>query len=72
MQGAFEKALQLQDRLAPLHDAMFVEPSPAPVKFAASVLGLCSDEVRLPLVSASEDARTRIRRAMQAAGLSGP
>jgi 4-hydroxy-tetrahydrodipicolinate synthase len=69
MQGAFAKAPKLQDRLAPLHDAMFVEPSPAPVKYAASLLGLASDEVRLPLVAASEPARARIRQVMQAAGL---
>jgi 4-hydroxy-tetrahydrodipicolinate synthase len=69
MQGAFERALQLQDKLTPLHDAMFVEASPAPAKYAASLLGLCSDEVRLPLVSATEGARARIREAMQHAGL---
>jgi 4-hydroxy-tetrahydrodipicolinate synthase len=69
LQGAFEKALQLQDRLGPLHDAMFVEASPAPVKFAGSLLDLCTDEVRLPLVPATEDARARVRQAMQAAGI---
>ena len=69
LQGAFERALQLQDRLAPLHDAMFVEASPAPVKYAASLLGLCSDEVRLPLVPASEGARQSVRGALQTAGL---
>jgi 4-hydroxy-tetrahydrodipicolinate synthase len=70
MQGAFEQALQLQDRLMPLHDAMFVEPSPAPVKYAASLLGLCTDEVRLPLVAATEPARATIRAAMASAGIS--
>jgi 4-hydroxy-tetrahydrodipicolinate synthase len=69
LEGAFERALLLQDRLGPLHDAMFVEASPAPVKFAASLLGLCTDEVRLPLVSATDDARNRVRQAMQAAGI---
>jgi 4-hydroxy-tetrahydrodipicolinate synthase len=69
LEGAFEKALQLQDRLGPLHDAMFVEASPAPVKFAASLLGLCTDEVRLPLMPATDDARSRMRQAMQAAGI---
>ena len=70
MQGAWERALQLQERLMPLHDAMFVEPSPAPVKFAGSLLGLCTDEVRLPLVPASEAARTTIRAALASAGIS--
>jgi len=69
MQGKFDAALALQDRLMPLHDAMFVEASPAPAKYAASVLGLCTDEVRLPIVSASEPARVRIREAMAHAGI---
>lgn len=69
MAGDFERALALQDRLAPLHDAMFCEASPAPVKYAASVLGLCSDEVRLPIVTATEPARLRIRDAMGQAGI---
>src|SRR5882762_1501453 len=69
LQGAYDTALALQERLMPLHDAMFVEPSPAPVKYAASLLGISSDEVRLPLVSASDAARARVRDAMAAAGL---
>jgi 4-hydroxy-tetrahydrodipicolinate synthase len=52
-----------------LHDAMFCEASPAPVKYAASLLGMSSDEVRLPLVAATEPARARIREAMVSAGL---
>jgi 4-hydroxy-tetrahydrodipicolinate synthase len=70
-QGAFERALQLQDRLMPLHDAMFCEPSPAPVKYAASVLGLCSDEVRLPLVPATDAARKTVNAALKSAGITG-
>jgi 4-hydroxy-tetrahydrodipicolinate synthase len=69
MQGAFAAALEMQDRLMPLHDAMFCEASPSPVKFAASLLGLSSPEVRLPLVPATEAARVRIREAMAAVGL---
>jgi 4-hydroxy-tetrahydrodipicolinate synthase len=69
MQGAFEMALAIQDKLMPLHDAMFCEASPAPAKFAASLLGMSSDEVRLPLVSVTEPARLRIREAMVFAGL---
>jgi 4-hydroxy-tetrahydrodipicolinate synthase len=69
MQGAYDRALQIQDQLMPLHDAMFVEPSPAPVKYGASVLGLCADEVRLPLIPASESARARVREAMAQAGV---
>jgi 4-hydroxy-tetrahydrodipicolinate synthase len=69
MQGAYDAALAIQDRLMPLHDAMFCEASPAPAKFAASLLGMSSDEVRLPLVSVTEPARARIREAMVFAGL---
>jgi len=67
--GAYDEALKLQDILTPVHDAMFIEASPAPVKYAASLIGLSTDEVRLPLVAASEPARARIRSAMAAAGL---
>ena len=69
MQGAYDTALALQERLMPLDDALFVEPSPAPVKYAASLLGLAGDEVRLPLVAASDNARARVREAMASAGL---
>jgi 4-hydroxy-tetrahydrodipicolinate synthase len=64
IRGDFAAALAIQDRLMPLHDAMFCEASPAPVKYAVSLLGRCSDAVRLPIVSASETARARIREAM--------
>ncbi len=67
LQGAWERALQLQERLMPLHDALFVEPSPAPVKYAGSLLGLCTDEVRLPLVAATESARAVIRAGLASA-----
>ncbi len=69
MAGDFQKALALQDRLMPVHDAMFVEPSPAPVKYAGSLLGLCTDEVRLPLVPATDNARAVIRAALASAGI---
>jgi len=67
--GDYAKAREYQDRLMPLHDALFCETSPAPVKYAASLLGLCSAEVRLPLVEASEAARATVKAAMQKAGL---
>jgi 4-hydroxy-tetrahydrodipicolinate synthase len=67
--GDFAKAREYQDRLMPLHDALFCETSPAPVKYAASLLGLCGEEVRLPLAEASESARAQVKKAMQAAGL---
>ena len=67
--GDYAKAREYQDLLAPLHDGLFCETSPAPVKYAASLLGLCSAEVRLPLVEASEGARATVKAAMLAAGL---
>jgi len=69
MAGNYARALEIQDALMPLHDAMFCEASPAPVKFAASLIGMCSDEVRLPLVSASEAARVKVRETMASVGL---
>ncbi|WP_431860009.1 4-hydroxy-tetrahydrodipicolinate synthase [Azospirillum sp.] len=60
---------RIRDQLMPLHDAMFVETSPAPVKYAASLLGKCTPDVRLPLVPASESAREAVREAMKKAGV---
>ncbi len=65
----FVGALAIQDRLLPLHDALFTNPNPAPVKYAASLLGLCSAEVRLPLVEADEASQARVREALAFAGL---
>lgn len=67
--GDLKEAFRLRDVLSPLHDSMFVETSPAPVKFAASLLGLATDEVRLPLVPATDTARAAVRAAMSKAGL---
>ena len=67
--GDYAKALMLQDRLMPLHKAMFCETSPAPVKYAVSLLGHASEELRLPMVPATEAARREVRAAMVHAGL---
>jgi len=64
-----DKVFELQDRLMPLHDALFCEASPAPTKYAASLLGLCSDEVRLPIVALSGKGRETVRAAMAHAKL---
>jgi len=69
LSGDFAKALSYQDRLMRLHDALFCEASPAPTKYAASLLGLCDPEVRLPIVPLSERGRETVRAAMTAAGL---
>jgi 4-hydroxy-tetrahydrodipicolinate synthase len=67
--GDYAAALKLQDKLHMLHVNLFVETSPAPVKYAMSLIGKCSDEVRLPMVPASDKARTAVREAMVHAGL---
>jgi len=67
--GDFNAALKLQDKLAPLHINLFVETSPAPVKFALSLLGKCANTLRLPMVPATEKAQTAVREAMVHAGL---
>ena len=45
-----KEAKLIDEKLQPLHKALFIESNPAPVKYAAKILGLCSDEIRLPLV----------------------
>ena len=69
LKGDGKAALKLQDTLMPLHKALFAETSPGPVKYAASLLGLCSDEVRLPLGPIAADTKERVRAAMKGAGL---
>ena len=53
----------------PLHEAIFIEPGLAGAKYGLSLLGLCSDEVRLPLVGLTDGTKERIKAAMQFAGL---
>jgi 4-hydroxy-tetrahydrodipicolinate synthase len=67
--GDYRAALKLQDRLMPLHEAIFIEPGLVGAKYGLSVLGLCDPEVRLPLVGLTEATRGRIRDAMRHAGL---
>jgi 4-hydroxy-tetrahydrodipicolinate synthase len=69
LKGDFAGALALQDKLMPLHTALFLETNPAPAKYALSVLGKCEETVRLPMVPASETTRTAVRAAMVHAGL---
>jgi 4-hydroxy-tetrahydrodipicolinate synthase len=69
LKGDYAAALKLQDKLAPLHMDLFIETSPAPVKYALSLLGKCANTLRLPLVPASERAQTAVRQAMVHAGL---
>ena len=69
LRGEYAAALKLQDKLMPLHTALFIETSPAPVKYALSVLGKCSDTLRLPMVPVGEKTKAKVREAMVHAGL---
>jgi 4-hydroxy-tetrahydrodipicolinate synthase len=68
-EGDIGTAQSLHERLMPLHSALFCETSPAPVKYAASLLGKCSSDVRLPLVGISDESKETVRQAMIHAGL---
>lgn len=67
--GDYAKALEYQDRLMPLHEAIFIEPGLVGAKYGLSKLGLCSDEVRLPLTGLQDDTRQAIDAAMRHAGI---
>jgi len=60
---------EIRDRLMPLHAALFCESSPGPVKYAASLLGKCTAETRLPLAPIAEASRARVDQAMRSVGL---
>ncbi len=68
-EGRVKDAMAIQNRLVPLHDALFSETSPAPVKFAASLLGKTSEHCRLPLAPIMEGTRAKVRAAMTEVGL---
>jgi len=68
-QGNYADALVVQDKLAPLHKNLFIEPNPTGVKYAAARLGLCSNELRLPLVPVARSTEEAIDAAMAHAGL---
>jgi 4-hydroxy-tetrahydrodipicolinate synthase len=69
LKGDYAAALKLQDKLMPLHTALFIEANPAPAKYALSVLGRCADTVRLPMVTIAEKTKAAVRAAMVHAGL---
>jgi 4-hydroxy-tetrahydrodipicolinate synthase len=69
LKGDFASALTIQDRLMPLHTAIFVETNPSPTKFALAALGRMEEEVRLPMIPVSEKTRDEVRAAMVHAGL---
>jgi 4-hydroxy-tetrahydrodipicolinate synthase len=67
--GNFKRARELQDQLMPLHDALFVESNPGPVKYAAEKLGLCSGETRLPLAPLAASSKAKVDAALAKVGL---
>lgn len=67
--GDYARALEIQDKLMPLHVALFVESNPGPTKYALTLLGHGSEEQRLPLVDISESTKEQVRAAMSHAGL---
>ncbi len=70
--GDHAKALAIQEKLLPLHSVLFIEASPGPVKYAAELLGICSGEVRLPLVTPTKETQARVKAVVKALGLQGP
>lgn len=67
--GRVADAIAVQDKLLPLHDAMFCESNPAPVKYAASLLGLAGETCRLPLAPLTDASRHMVKAALVDAGL---
>ena len=63
------KAKEINEKLMPLHKSLFIESNPSPVKYAASLLKLCSDEVRLPLVKVTEKTKKEVEKALKIAKL---
>ena len=68
-EGRFADALKLNDTLALMHRALFLDNSPSPTKFALAQLGLCSEEVRLPIAPCADAVKPKVLEAMKAAGL---
>ena len=69
LRGDFDEAEDILSRLLPLIEALFCETSPSPVKYAMMRLGFCDEEIRLPLLAASADARAQVDAALRGLGL---
>ncbi|WP_341749611.1 4-hydroxy-tetrahydrodipicolinate synthase [Candidatus Tisiphia endosymbiont of Sialis lutaria] len=68
-EGNYQEALQVQQQLLPIYKALFAESNPIPVKYAAARLGLCANELRLPLTSANVVTEEKINKAMEYVGI---
>ena len=67
--GDLKSAMTINERLTPLHEALFCEASPGPVKHAASLLGHCQSDLRLPLCEIGEGSKQKVQGALASAGL---
>jgi 4-hydroxy-tetrahydrodipicolinate synthase len=68
-QGDINTTQEINKKLMPLHDALFCETSPGPLKYAASLLGLCSSQARLPIVEIEETSKKNVHEALKKVGL---
>ena len=68
-QGDIKTAQEINKKLMPLHDALFCETSPGPLKYAASLLGICSSDARLPIVEIEDDSKLKVKDALKKTGL---
>ena len=64
-----KEAERIDQMLQPLHKSLFIESNPAPVKYAAKLLGLCDDEIRLPLVKIKQETQEEVKKALSSAKL---
>ncbi len=62
-----KEAERINNILQPVHKSLFIESNPAPVKYAAKLLGLCNDEIRLPLVNIKKETEDEIKKALKSA-----
>ena len=68
-QGDINTAQEINKKLMPLHDALFCETSPGPLKYAASLLGICSSDARLPIVEIEDDSKLKVKNALKQTGM---
>ena len=68
-ESSLKEAKKLDEKLQPLHHSLFVESNPSPVKYAAKLLGLCEDDVRLPLVKITDSTKEIVKKALHSANL---
>ena len=64
-----KEAERIDQILQPVHKSLFIESNPAPVKYAAKLLGLCDDEIRLPLVKIKKETQEKVKKALSSAKL---